>query len=98
MHKLRCGVIYTNEFADYLFNLSKTAVVAVQRKVMELEYLRTADGKEAWWNISWVPESKATEDCRFVIGQTPVYLRRQSQKGLKNRCLDWRNGQVMVRS
>jgi hypothetical protein len=98
MHKLRCGVIYTNEFADYLAGLSQSVDTASVRKVMALEYLRSADGKEAWWNIEWVPESRAPEDCRFNIGQVPVCLSKQSQRGLKHRCLDWRDGKVLVRS
>ena len=34
----------------------------------------------------------------FKIGSVPVVLSRQSQRGLKNRCLDWRDGQVAVLS
>jgi hypothetical protein len=98
MHKLRCGVIYTNAFAEYLARLSRSAVSAVRDRVLSLEYLRSAEGRGAWWNIDWVPQSRAPEECRFIIGETPVCLSRQSQRGLKNRCLDWRDGQVVVRA
>jgi hypothetical protein len=98
MHRLRCGVIYTNAFAEYLSQMSQSAVSLVKHRVLALEYLRSAEGKGAWWNIGWVPEARAPEDCRFTIGETPVCLSRQSQRGLKNRCLDWRDGQVVVRT
>ena len=100
MHRLRCGVIYTNAFADYLATLTE-AVERGARKIIQLEYLKCSTGEKkdaAWWKVEWVPEHRAPEDCRFKIGQVAVCLPRQSQRGLKHRCIDWREGQVVIRS
>lgn len=96
MHRLRCGVIYTNAFATYLAGLAHGP-----QQVLALEYLRASSGPSkgtAWWRMEWWPAHRAPEDCMFKIGTVPVVLSRQSQRGLKNRCLDWRDGQVAVLS
>jgi hypothetical protein len=96
MHRLRCGVIYTNAFADYIAGLAHGP-----RQVLALEYLRASTGPKKgseWWRMEWWPAHRAPEECMFKIGTVPVVLSRQSQRGLKNRCLDWRNGQVAVLS
>lgn len=101
MHRLRCGVIYTNAFADYLEKYTQSQPPGHQRPILALEYLRASTGPSkgtAWWQIDWVPEHRAPEECRFRIGCVPVCLSKQSQRGLKHRCLDWRDGQVVVRS
>jgi hypothetical protein len=100
MHRLRCGVIYTNAFADYLAQLEGDCPDP-RRSIICLEYLRagTKQGEaKEWWRVDWLPEHRAPEDCRFTIGSTEVCLSRQSQRGLKHRCIDWRDGQVVVRS
>ena len=69
-------------------------------KVLSMDYVRLAkagvSGGE-WWRIEWVPAQRVPEDCRFLIGQVPVGLNRQSQRGLKHRCLDIKDGAVVVR-
>lgn len=100
MHRLRCGVIYTNAFAEYLSAMEQSAPREA-RKIISVEYLRCSTGEGAgksWWKIEWVPEHRAPEECRFKIGDIPVCLSRQSQRGLKHRCIDWRDGQVVIRS
>jgi hypothetical protein len=97
MHRLRCGVIYTNAFADYI---AKVASPADAARVLALDYVAVSQGetKKAWWHMDWMPVAKADDTCRFKIGDVLVYLSKQCQRGLKHRCLDWRDGQVVVRS
>ncbi|MBL9114145.1 MAG: hypothetical protein JNJ83_03990 [Verrucomicrobiaceae bacterium] len=99
MHRLRCGVIYTNAFAEYLAQLERSRPQA--RTIIALDYVRCTAGQnqaKEWWKVEWMPEHRAPDDCRFTIGNTPVCLSRQSQRGLKHRCIDWRDGQVVVKS
>jgi hypothetical protein len=101
MQRLPCGVIYTSAFADYLTTLEAPLRTTEQRYVLSLDYLRSlkADGtQEDWWRMDWVPEKRTPLEQRFTIGTIPVSLSRQTQAGLKNRCLDYRDGQVVVRS
>jgi hypothetical protein len=99
MHRLRCGIIYTNAFAEYLATLSQEGT-RVKDKILSLEYLRCTSGEKAgaeWWNVQWMPAHRVPEECRFTIGTLPVGLSRQSQRGLKDRCIDCRDGQVIIR-
>jgi len=100
MHRLRCGVIYTNAFAAYLAAMGHPAS-GPGRKIISVDYVRCSTGDSAgkeWWKIEWVPEHRAPEECRFKIGDIPICLSRQSQRGLKHRCIDCRDGQVVIRS
>jgi hypothetical protein len=100
MHKLRCGIIYTNAFADYLANLGR-GKTATRHKVLAIDYVRASSGPKKgseWWKLDWMPTQSMTDDCIFQIGGLPVGISRQTQRGLKNRCLDWRDGQVVIKS
>jgi hypothetical protein len=101
MHRLPCGVIYTNAFAEHLASLDAPLRTTEQQYVLSLEYLRLTkdDGQqEDWWQMNWVPEKRTPLAQRFTIGSVPVSLSKQTQLGLKHRCLDWRNGSVVVKS
>ena len=101
MHRLSCGVIYTNAFADHLASLAAPLRTSEQRYVLALEYLRVTkdDGQsEDWWQMNWVPEKRTPLEQRFTIGTVPVSLSKQTQRGLKHRCLDWREGKVVIKS
>ncbi len=101
MHRLTCGVIYTYAFADYLASFDAPLRTTEQRYVLALEYLRVTkeDGAaEDWWQMHWVPEKRTPLEQRFTIGSVPVSLSKQTQRGLKHRCLDWRDGKVVVKS
>ncbi len=100
MHRLRCGVIYTNAFAAHLTALHEAQVAENFGKVLALDYVRAATGDQKgreWWRVDWVVGQQVAEDCRFLIDKVPVCLTKQSQRGLKNRCLDWRDGAVLIR-
>ena len=100
MHRLPCGVIYTDAFASYLAGIDSPLRTSELRYVLALEYLRcTKPGgeKEDWWQMNWVPEKRTPLEQRFTIGETPVSLSKQTQKGLKHRCLDYRDGKVVIK-
>ncbi len=100
MHRLRCGVIYTNAFAAHLLSIYETRTEAEKGKVLALDYLRASGGVKGakeWWRVDWVYGSQVEEHCRFLIGEVPVGLNKPSQRGLKDRCLDFRDGAVVVR-
>ena len=100
MHRLRCGVIYTNAFAGHLAELHGKRTEAELGTVLSMEYVRLASSEKKggeWWRIEWVPANRVPEDSRFLIGQVPVGLNKQSQRGLKHRCLDFADGAVLIR-
>ncbi|MDB6138828.1 MAG: hypothetical protein JWO94_1900 [Verrucomicrobiaceae bacterium] len=100
MHRLRCGVIYTNPFAAHLTAIYEARTEAETGKVLSLEYTRATTGSKQvkeWWRMDWVPGPRVEEHCRFLIGKVPVGINQQSQRGLKDRCLDFREGTVVIR-
>ncbi len=101
MHRLRCGVIYTNAFAGHLAELYAARDPGAAGNILELEYVKVAGADEKngiWWRMDWVPEKRVPVECRFEMGRSPVCMRQQTQRGLKNRCLDWRDGAVVIKS
>jgi len=99
LSKLRCGVIYTDAFSHFLHRLHVEQAPAHHGQILTLEYVRCASGPQkgrAWWNIHWVPESAAPPHWCFTLGQVRVHLPRSAQLGLKERCLDYEDGRVVV--
>lgn len=100
MHRLRCGVIYTNAFADHLTALHQSQVADNFGRVLALDYLRAsggAQGAREWWRVDWVMGHPVPEEDRFLIAQVPVCMNKATRRGLKDRCLDVRDGAVVVR-
>ncbi len=101
MHRLPCGVIYTDAFATHLAELQEEEDADRNGQILCLEYLRCVTGEKtgaSWWKLEWAPRHRAPEDCLFAIGSVLVWLSLQTQRGLKHRCLDWRDGEVVIRS
>jgi hypothetical protein len=100
MHKLRCGIIYTTDFADFLKRLHATEHPAHPDELLSLDYIRLADGPKAgtsWLQITWVSPQAAPEDHRHLIGDTEVFIQKQSRRGLTNRLLHFADGKVVVK-
>ena len=100
MHRFRCGVIYTNAFAAHLTALHQSQVADHFGKVLALDYMRavTADQKaREWWRVDWVVGQVVPEEDRFLMAQVQVCMNKATRRGLKDRCLDVRDGAVVVR-
>jgi hypothetical protein len=96
VHKLRCGIIYTDAFADYLNGLYTKNTALQHSKIALLEYVRLAGTQQQHWNIQWVHESTLPAENRFSIGSIPVGIAKATQRGLKHRCLDYKEGSVFI--
>jgi len=99
LNKLRCGVIYTDDFSDYLARVSAEQVDDNPYRILTLEYIRCASGTlkgKAWWQLHWTPSDAAPEYRCFRMGSTDVYIPRAVQHGLRERCLSFENGRVIV--
>ena len=94
------GIIYTRQFADFLRTKQQEEGRNHPGEVLSLEYTRCAEGQMAgssWWQVAWISLFSVPADQKYEIGETPVFIHRQSQRGLKNRLLHFVNGQVMVK-
>lgn len=95
-----CGIIYTREFADFLRSKQQAEAARHPGELLTLEYVRCADGEKAgasWWDLAWTSLFAVPVDEKLEIGETPVFIHRQSRRGLKNRLLHFVNGQVLVK-
>jgi hypothetical protein len=99
LHRLRCGVIYTDEFLNYLAQVHEAQAEDNPQRILTLDYLRCASGPakgKAWWQLLWMPVDTAPEHRCYRIGAVFVHIPRAAQHGLKDRCLNYENGRVTV--
>ena len=100
MHKLRCGIIYSTDFAEYLKRTHAAEYAAHPGELLSLDYIRFADGPKAgasWLQLTWVLPQAAPEENRHHIGETEVYIQKQTRRGLMNRLLHFADGHVVVK-
>jgi hypothetical protein len=109
MIRLRCGVILTDAFLDWLREWTGREGSSHQGRVLAIEYVRCGEGPragQAWLEWMWVKRLGLSTHCLFrlediaVENNLPVpldvYLSPQTQKGLRWRHLDARLGQPTV--
>jgi hypothetical protein len=100
LFKLPCGVIFTDTFRDYLSRLHGAEAAVHPYRILTLDYVRCASGPQrgrAWWQIVWMPEDAAPEHRCYRIGQSKVHIPKAAQHGLRERCLDYEDGRVVVK-
>src|SRR6188508_603981 len=99
LERLRCGVIITDAFKDWLAGWKAREEAANFGLIPELTYVRCREGQRAgqsWVSLIWQPLGGAKEHEIFEIGSVRVYLPRQTRQGLKDRCLDVCDGRIVV--
>ena len=99
LSKLTCGVIYTDAFSDYLAKIHREQHEDHPQHRLTFEYIRYASGSlkgKAWWQLIWMPEDAAPDFRCFQIGAVPVHIPKGAQHGLRERCLDYQGGKVIV--
>jgi hypothetical protein len=100
LSKLHCGVIYTDTFRQFLARLHETESVGHPRRILTLDYLRCASGPrrgQSWWHMTWTPVETAPDYRQFRIGGVPIHIPKTAQHGLRERCLDFEDGRVVVK-
>ncbi|MBP7950870.1 MAG: hypothetical protein KA004_14560 [Verrucomicrobiales bacterium] len=100
MDRLRCGVVVTDAFASHLHAWWLAEQHRHASKIPSLDYVHCREGLRAgedWMTFSWVTPARFPESEMFDVGGVRLHLSRRTQQGLKWRCLDAKNGQVMVR-
>ncbi len=100
LHRHPCGFFYSREFADFLRQKQEEEGPAHSGELLTLGYIRCREGVQAgaaWWQLDWVPLLSTPAAHHFHIGETPVAIQRQTQRGLMNRLLHYADGQVLVK-
>ncbi len=97
--KLTCGIIYTDSFREWIEQLHQAESLAHPHRVLTLDYVRCASGPQrgrAWWQMNWIPEDAVPKHRTYFIGSAFVHIPKNTQLGLRERCLDCQNGRVVV--
>lgn len=100
MHRHTGGFIFTQQFADFLRDKHHAEEAHHAGEVLSLEYVCCAEGEKAgmsWWKLTWISLLSAPAESHFKIGETCVFIHRQSRRGLRDRLLHYAAGQVIVR-
>jgi hypothetical protein len=99
LERLRCGVIITGAFKEWLEEWKAREGAANFGLIPELSYVRCKEGERAgqsWVSLIWQPLGGAKPHEIFEIGSTRVYFQRQTRQALKDRCLDIKDGRIVV--
>lgn len=100
LERLRCGVITTALFREWLAEWYSETGGTNFGLVPQLDYVRFASGDRAgeeYISILWQPPGRIQAHEIFEIGGVRVYLPKATRTALRERCLDVRNGSVIVR-
>ena len=101
LHRLRSGLIYSQEFADYLESKRSSEAIGHPGEVIHLDYVRCSQGElsgQEWCQLAWISGAQAPTEHRHQIGGTEVYIHKQAIRGLKNRLLHFDGTNVVVKS
>ena len=97
MERLRCGVIFLDGLLDHLADRSVER--AGDDMITTLEYIRCAEGKAAgqqWGRLGWTRKDGLSESSLFEVDGLTVCMSPQTQQGLRDKWVDFRDGQVVV--
>ena len=100
LERLRCGVITTAAFRDYLARWHEETEGGNFGLIPQLDYVRFATGDragEAYASLLWQPLNRVKPHEIFEIGGIKVYLSKPTRTALKEHCLDVKDGAILVR-
>jgi hypothetical protein len=100
MQRHPSGIIYTTQFADYLREKYHAEEEKHPGELLSLEYVACVEGEKAgmsWLKLAWISLFAAPAENHLKIGDTAVFIHRQSRRGLKNRLLHYSDGEVVVK-
>ncbi len=99
LERLRCGVIFTGAFQDHLEAWWRSGAEENFGLVPELDYVRCASGARAgqsWITLVWRPLKGVRAHEIYQVGKVKLHLSKGARTALKERCLDAREGRVVV--
>jgi hypothetical protein len=97
MERLRCGVIFTGPFIDYL--LGRCATESQSGHVAEISYIHCVDGEhkgQSWYSLTFAARARFQQTELFLIRGLEIALSKQSQKALKWKYIDYKDDKVIV--
>ena len=98
MERLRCGMIISEAFVDYIEAIYLKEKERHQGEIIALEYTHCIDGLrqgQSWWRSSWTSRRLVPEHMVYEIGGIDVFMPPKTTKALKDRYVDVKEGNVV---
>ncbi len=97
MHRLRCGVIFLDGFLGHL--AERALERAEDDRITTIEYVGCLEGPSAgrkWARLGWTRSLGLPDECLFEADGITICMSPQTQKGLRDKWVDFRDGQIVV--
>lgn len=99
LERLRCGIIVTSAFIEWLEAWKQREAAANFGLIPELSFVLCKEGARAgqsWVSLVWRPLDGTAEHEIHPVGTVRVFFPRQTRSALRDRCLDVRDGRIVV--
>jgi hypothetical protein len=97
--RLPCGIIVTAAFCEWLESWKEREAAAHFGLIPELNYVHCREGARAgqsWVSLLWRPLEGVKDHEIHAIGFVRVFFPRQTRTALRERCLDVKDGAIVV--
>lgn len=97
MLRLRCGVIFLDEFLGHL--AERALERAGEDRITTIEYVGCVEGPSAgkqWARLGWTRPLGLPDECLFDAGGVRVCMSPQTQLGLRDKWVDYKDGELVV--
>lgn len=99
LERLRCGIIVTETFIQWLKAWKTREGGANFGLIAELNYVKCREGERAgqsWVSLVWRPLDGVKPHELFEVGTVRLFFPKQTRQALKERCLDIREDRIIV--
>ena len=99
MQRLRCGVILLDGFIEHLAECAISRAGGDGTHVASLEYIHCIEGEQAgeeWTRLASISRGNLSEECIFKVDGVALFMSLQTQQGLRDKWVDFRDGEIVV--
>ena len=99
LERLRCGIIVTSTFMEWLEAWKQREGSANSGQIPELNFVLCKEGARAgqsWVSLVWRPLEGTAEHEIHAVGTVRVFFPRQTRTALRDRCIDIRDDRIVV--
>ena len=99
LERLRCGIIVTSAFIEWLEAWKTREAGANFGLIPELGFVQCKEGARAgqsWVSLVWRPLDGVAEHEIHAVGAVRVFFPKQTRAALRERCLDIIHDRIVV--
>jgi hypothetical protein len=99
LHRHRCGIIYSQVFADFLHERHTLEAPSHPDELLSLDYIHCLSGPQAgnsWYQLTWIPALSIPLIDRFLLASVPLHIHPQTRRALRKSALHIADGHVRI--